>query len=278
MDQELAGFFGNLSFASLNFGGLAPEMVALLIFVAMAAGFVDSIAGGGGLLALPALLMTGLNPATVLGINKAQSAIGTLSSTYTYARARLIEFHKIWPYMLVAALFGFAGSLIAIRLSPDVLKAIVPVLLIIIASYFALSPKVSDLDAKARLSPLLFTLAPAAIGFYDGVFGPGAGSFYMMAFVILLGYGVTKATAQTKCVNFASNVGSLSLFIWAGHVIWPLAILMGLGSMTGAQIGSRLAIRKGVAIIRPLLIIMCCLMALRLLFDAENPVRQWIGF
>jgi uncharacterized protein len=262
----------------LELGGLGLETVAMLVGVAMAAGFVDSIAGGGGLLALPALLMTGLDPATVLGINKAQSAIGTLSSTYTYARARLIEFHNIWPYMIIAAIFGFLGSLIAIRLSPDVLKAIVPVLLIVIATYFALSPKVSDRDAKARLSPLAFALAPAAVGFYDGVFGPGAGSFYMMAFVILLGYGVTKATAQTKCVNFASNVGSLSLFIMAGHVIWPLALLMGFGSMIGAQLGSRLAIRKGVGIIRPLLIVMCCLIALKLLFDPANPVRHWMGF
>jgi uncharacterized protein len=259
-------------------GGLEIEFILALMGVALAAGFVDSIAGGGGLLALPALMMTGLDPATVLGVNKAQSAIGTSSATFAYARARLISWKIVWPYMVLAGIAGFIGSLIAIRIPSDMLKAVVPVLLVTIALWFSFSPKIRDEDAKARLSPLSFAVAPLVIGFYDGVFGPGAGSFYMMAFVTLLGYGVTRATAQTKCVNLCSNLGSLVLFAGTGNVLWPLALLMGLGSMTGAQIGSRLAIRKGVGLIRPLLVIICCLMALRLLFDPANPLRSLVGF
>jgi uncharacterized protein len=152
---------------------------------------------------------------------------------------------------------------------------LIPVLLIAIALFFAFSRKMQDEDAQARMTALTFGLtAPVAIGFYDGIFGPGAGSFYMLAFVTLLGYGVVKATAHTKLVNFASNFGSLLLYSATGAVVWPVGLIMAGASFLGAQIGSQLAMRLGSRIIRPLLVLVSSLMALRLLLDPANPWRQ----
>ena len=133
----------------------------------------------------------------------------------------------------------------------------------------------SNEDATARISPNWFALTWApAVGFYDGVFGPGAGAFYMIGFVTLLGLGVVRGTAHTKLANAASNLGSLVLFALGGHVVWALGLTMALGAILGAQIGSRLAIRLGARLIRPLLVTIACVMALRLLSDPANPLRR----
>ena len=129
------------------------------------------------------------------------------------------------------------------------------------------------------ISPTLpSTTTVPLVGFYDGVLGPGAGSFYMIAFVTLAGYGVLKATAHTKLANAASNLGSLSLFVLKGVVIWPVGLAMALGAFIGAQVGSRLAMRFGPRLIRPLLVVISCAMAVKLLADPANPIRQAIGF
>jgi uncharacterized membrane protein YfcA len=135
----------------------------------------------------------------------------------------------------------------------------------------------SEGDARQRMSAALFagTLAPL-IGFYDGVFGPGAGSFYMVGLVTLLGFGLVRATAHTKLLNASSNVASLLFFIAAGLVVWPVGLAMGLCATVGAQLGSRLAMRRGARLIRPLLIAVCCATAARLLLDPANPLRHAI--
>jgi uncharacterized membrane protein YfcA len=140
--------------------------------------------------------------------------------------------------------------------------------------YFATSRKIRDADARARVSRFLFgATVPVVVGFYDGVFGPGAGSFYMLAFVTLLGYGVIKATAHTKLLNFASNVGSLALFAATGAIVWPVGLAMAGSALVGAQLGSALAMKLGSRLIRPLLVVVSCAMALRLLLDPANPLR-----
>jgi uncharacterized membrane protein YfcA len=144
--------------------------------------------------------------------------------------------------------------------------------------YFALSPKLSDEDAKARTTPLVFALTVGfGVGFYDGIFGPGTGSFFLLGFVLLLGYGVVRATAHTKLLNFTSNVAALLLFILSGKVVWSLGLAMGLGQFAGAQLGSRLAIREGARIVRPLLVLVCLAMAIRLLFDPANPIHHFLA-
>jgi uncharacterized membrane protein YfcA len=251
------------------------DMIAALAAVSLLAGFVDSIAGGGGMLTVPALLLAGLSPAEAIATNKVQGMVAAGSATYTFASKGMIEWRKAWGFALIACASSVAGALCVQFLPRAVLDVLIPLLLILIALFFALSKKVKDEDAHARMTALTFGLtAPVGVGFYDGIFGPGAGSFYMIAFVTLLGYGVVRATAHTKLVNFASNLGSLSLYAATGAVIWPVGLVMAGASLLGAQIGSRLAVRLGSRLIRPLLVVVSSLMALRLLLDPANPWRR----
>ena len=250
------------------------ETIVTLGLVALGAGFVDSIAGGGGLLTVPALLLAGFDPVTAIATNKLQGSFGTASATFSFARAGRIDWRAVLPDGRSWRGSASMGGALAVRLMPaSLLGGIVPILMIAMALYFALSPSVGDADAKSRIGPVAFTatLVPV-VGFYDGFFGPGAGSFYMVGFVTLLGFGVVKALASTKALNLASNLGSLSLYIAAGLVVWPVGLVMGAASLTGAQIGSRLAIRMGARLIRPLIVIVCCAVAIRLLMDPANPL------
>ncbi|MDZ4792078.1 MAG: TSUP family transporter [Hyphomicrobiales bacterium] len=253
---------------------LDAETLATLFAIAILAGCFDAIAGGGGLITVPALLLAGLPPLEVIATNKLQTTFGSTSSSLTFARRGLIEWRSAIPFALLAFAGSIAGAL-SVKLVPrPVLEAAVPVMLIIIASYFALSRRMTNEDAKAKVSPLLFgALIPPVVGFYDGIFGPGAGSFYMAGFVSLLGYGVVKATAHTKLANAGSNWGSLLVFMVSGSIVWTVGLIMGVGSLIGAQIGSRLAIRFGATLIRPLLVVICIAMTVRLLADPQNPLR-----
>lgn len=150
--------------------------------------------------------------------------------------------------------------------------------LIAIAIYFAVKPNMNDVDRAERLSHFLFGLVIAPlVGFYDGLFGPGAGSFYMLAFVSLAGFGVLKATAHTKLLNFAFNIGGFIVFAVAGVVYWKIGLMMGVAQFLGARLGASLAIRIGARLIKPLLVIICLSLAVKLLADPANPLRQLIG-
>jgi uncharacterized protein len=243
------------------------SIVALLALAAFAAGFVDSIAGGGGLIALPALLLAGLDPVAALATNKLQGSFGTASATYTFWRKGKLDPTTHWHDVAMV----FAGStlgVLAVAYAPtDLLNALMPALLIVIAIYFAVSPRLSAQSSQPRFSPLSFTLGFApVIGFYDGIFGPGTGSFFMLALVALYGCGIVEATGRTKLFNFTSNVAALIMFAFGGKIFWAIGLMMGVAQFAGAQIGSRLAIRNGAAIIRPLLVVVCLAMAVRLLW------------
>jgi uncharacterized membrane protein YfcA len=258
--------------------GVDIGLIAGLFAVSLAAGCVDAIAGGGGLLTLPALLLSGLDPVSAIATNKLQGSAGAVSSTLAFARRRLIHWPDAWKIAVSAGLASVAGALCVSLLPRTVLDAAVPLLLVGIAIYFATAKRMSNEDAAARFTPNLFALTWApAVGFYDGVFGPGAGAFYMIGFVTLLGLGVVKGTAHTKLANAASNLGSLALFAIGGHVVWPIGLMMAVGAILGAQVGSRLAIRLGARLIRPLLVTIACLMALRLLSDPVNPLRRAVA-
>lgn len=251
---------------------------ALLFLAAFVAGFVDSIAGGGGLITVPAMLIAGLPPIDTLATNKLQSLFGSGSATMAYARAGHVDLKSQLPMALMSALGSAVGAGLATFVPGDVLRAILPVLLVVIALYFLLKPNLGDVDKARRMAPFLFgvTLVPL-IGFYDGIFGPGTGSFFMLAFVTLLGYGMLRATAHTKLLNFASNIGAFAVFFVSGAIHWKIGLVMGLGQFLGAQAGSRLAMRSGARIIRPLLVIACIGLAIRLLSDPTNPLRIWLG-
>lgn len=151
-------------------------------------------------------------------------------------------------------------------------------LLVAIAIFFAVKPNLNDLDTHRRMTPFTFglTLVPV-IGFYDGVFGPGTGSFFMLAFVTLAGFGMPEATAHTKLLNLGSNFGALIVFARFGAILWKIGLLMGACQFLGAQLGSRLAMRIGAKLIKPLLVIVCIALAIKLLADPANPLRFWLG-
>ena len=179
---------------------------------------------------------------------------------------------------LVSGIGSAFGAMLATIVPADLLKAVLPFLLIAIGLYFGFKPNLSDDDRHRRIRPLVFglTFVPL-VGFYDGVFGPGAGSFFMLSFVMMAGFGVLKATAHTKLLNFASNFGAFAVFALNGAVMWKLGLMMGLGQFLGAQAGSRLAMRSGAKVIKPLLVVTCVALALKLLSDPAQPLRLWLG-
>ena len=258
---------------------LALHLLAWLFLAALLAGFIDAIAGGGGMVTIPAMLLAGIPPLQVLGTNKLQAVFGSATASWSYARHGHVDLRAQWPMALTAAVGAAGGALLATVMPTDWLQAVLPVLLVAIALYFGFKRGVGEIERHRRIGPLLFglTFVPA-IGFYDGVFGPGTGSFLMLGFVSLAGFGILKATAHTKFLNFGSNAGSLLVFVAAGAVLWKVGLVMGVGQWIGARVGSRFAMRQGARVIRPLLVLVSIALALRLLADPAHPLRQWLGW
>ena len=245
-----------------------PSLIAALVAAAVAAGFVDAIAGGGGLITVPVLMLAGLSPDQALATNKVQGSFGAATAAVSYARSGLVDLRTQLPTAALAFAAGVAGALLVTALPTQGLRVVLPVVLIGIALFFALKPGLTDLDRAARIAPGLFALtAVPAIGFYDGLIGPGAGAFYMLAFVSLAGFGILRATAHTKLLNLASNLGGLTAFAVTGHPLWLVGLSMGAGQMLGAWLGSRLAMRIGAGVIKPLLVVTSTALALRLLWQ-----------
>ena len=250
--------------------------IALLALVALTAGFIDAIAGGGGLLALPALLLAGLDPVSALATNKLQGSFGTASATYAFWQKGHIKVEDHMP-TVVATFIAACLGVLAVNYAPkNFLAAALPILLVLIAFYFAMSPHLTNEAKSARIPPAAFAygIAPA-LGFYDGIFGPGTGSFFMLSLVTLLGLGLVQATAKTKLLNFTSNIASLLVFAFSGKIIWMVGLSMGMAQFAGAQFGSRFAMKHGAKIIRPLLVLVCLAMATKLLLDPTNPLRAF---
>jgi len=234
---------------------IGPEIYAALSATAVLTGFIDAIAGGGGLVMMPALLFAGLPPHLALGTNKAQSMCGTAMATWRYRRAGLF---RIGPNKaaLVAIFAGaMVGAVVIQWISSRALALIVPVLLLSVAVYTIFSPRMDDADSHARLGERGYLPLAGGIGFYDGFFGPGTGQFFAVSLVGLRGLGLTRATGLAKLFNVTSNVASLIAFGLGGKVLWLLGLCMAAGAMTGGWLGAHFAARHGARLIRPLLIL-----------------------
>lgn len=229
-------------------------MYPALTGVAALAGFVDAVAGGGGLITVPALIYAGLPPAMVLGTNKLQSCSGTALATWRYHRAGLFQLRPNLPAVLFVLAGAALGAWAVQRISPGLLKLLVPVLLIVMAAYTLLSPKMHDHEGEAKITEKAYLPIAGGIGFYDGFFGPGTGQFFAVTLVSLRGFGLTRATGLTKLFNLTSNLASLAVFALGGQIWVALGLCMALGSMTGAWAGSHMATRLGAKFIRPLLV------------------------
>jgi uncharacterized membrane protein YfcA len=252
-------------------------ILAALTLVALAAGFLDAIAGGGGLITVPALALAGLDPVAVVATNKLGGTFGSGSSTLFFARAGLIDFRAMGPSAVAAGIGSVIGAL-ALPLAPrDALNAALPLILVAVALYFAFTPSFGERDRKNRMSPRAYSLTIAPlVGFYDGIFGPGAGSFYMIGMIALLGFAATRAVAHARLANFASNFGALVVFVVGGHVLFVTGFAMGAGQFVGSRLGARAVIGGGARLVRPMIVVISCLMAARLLMSPGNPARAWI--
>ncbi len=250
---------------------IATHVALLLILAAFVAGFVDAIAGGGGLITVPLLLLAGASPLEALATNKLQGSFGSGAAVLAYARAGHVRPRAQLGAAAVAAMASAGGALVAHAVPADVLRLIMPVVLVGVALFFAFKPGLTDELRSERMRPavLTFTAVPL-VGCYDGFFGPGAGSFYMLAFVMLAGFGVLKATAHTKMLNFASNLGGLVVFASTGAIWWGVGLGMAVGQAAGAALGAKLAMRVGARLIKPLLVIVSTALALRLIWQAMN--------
>jgi len=247
---------------------VANNLAILLIFAAFFAGFVDAIAGGGGLIAMPALLLAGASPIEALATNKLQGTFGSGAAAISYARAGHVRPRQQIGMAAISAGAGAGGAWLAHAVPVDWLRVIMPVVLVAVALFFAFKPGLTDAPRLQRLRPAVFAVtAVPLIAAYDGIFGPGAGSFYMLAFVLLAGFGVLKAMAHTKLLNFASNIGALAVFSTSGAMWWGIGFAMAVAQIAGAAMGARLAMRVGAGVIKPLLVVTSTGMAVRLLWQ-----------
>ena len=237
-----------------------------LTAVAVLTGFIDAIAGGGGLIMMPALLFAGVPPLHALGTNKLQSMFGTGTALRNYWRSGLVEWRRNRLTVAVVFVGAAAGVLIVQSIEARLLGLIIPALLVASAIYILLSPRMTDEDAHHRVSSKGYAPIGGAIGLYDGFFGPGAGTFYTTSLVALRGYGLTKATALTKLFNWTSNIASVLFFAIGGHLYWLLGLCMAAGAMAGAWLGSHTALKFGARLIRPVLVVISLGLTGRLLW------------
>lgn len=252
------------------------ETIALLMAVAFVAGTIDAIAGGGGLLTIPALLAAGVPPVGAIATNKLQSSFGTASAVLAFARKGRIDFRRFLRPALCAFVGSALGAWTLQRLNPAFLSGLIPMLLILMVLYFLFAPKASEEDRQAQFGPVALVAIVSAIGFYDGFFGPGTGSFLTTALVALFGLGLVSATAHTKFLNLSSNIAALLILIVGGHVLWTLGLLMAVSSIAGGQLGAHLAMRVGGKVIRPLLVTMSLVLTAKLLADPANPITAFV--
>ncbi|WP_269082094.1 TSUP family transporter [Demequina salsinemoris] len=233
---------------------------------AFAAGLLDTLAGGGGLITVPALLLAGVPPVQALGTNKLQGSFGTLTATVAVIRRHGVAWRDVRGPMLVAFAGSAVGSVVILFVDPAALEIVIPVVLVAIAAYFLLVRDAHLPPPRARMSKRTYvsTVVPA-IGAYDGAFGPGTGSLFALGGVALRGFDLRRSTALAKTLNFATNLAALIVFVIAGKVVWIVGGVMALGQLCGAWIGSRLLLRVNPLVLRVLIVVVSVAMLVRFL-------------
>ncbi|SHO56703.1 TSUP family transporter [Vibrio quintilis] len=255
---------------------ISVELLTMLFFVAAIAGWIDAIAGGGGLITMPALLAVGVPPAQAIATNKLQGSFGSFSSTLYFIRSGLVSLREMRLAILCTFIGAVCGAGCVQLVDASILTSLIPLLLLGISAYFLLVPQpVSSSGEKSvAISEAVFALCiGTCVGFYDGFFGPGTGAIFAIAFVTLMRFSLVEATARTKVLNFTSNIAALIFFIIAGLPIWKVGLVMAAGQFLGARTGAKIVISKGQKWIRPLVVTMCILMALKLLWEQH---QQWL--
>ena len=235
-------------------------VLALLALAALAAGFVDAVVGGGGLIQIPALLLglPGAAPVQVLGTNKLAAICGTTVSSATYFRRVRPDPRTFGPMMVLAFIGSVLGALAASQIPASAFAPIVLVALIVVGTYVLLKPRLGEVTAL-RFSGHRHTAAAMvtglAIGFYDGALGPGTGSFFVFTLVGLLGYSFLEASAKARLANWATNLAAILVFAPQGAIVWKVAVVMGLANVVGGYAGARVAVSRGARFVRVFFIV-----------------------
>lgn len=241
-----------------------------LFFTGFAAAAVDAIAGGGGLINLPAILAVGVPPHFALGTNKFSSSFGAITSAYTFIRSGKV-FVPLMKYTVPCTLVGSVlGVYTALKIDQSFLQKVILILIFSVAIYtivkkdFGNEDKFTGLTRKNILQGCIFAFS---IGFYDGFFGPGAGSFLIFLFIRIYGFDFTTAAGNSKMLNFVSNITSLIMFAINGRIVYILGIPIGLAMIAGARVGSKIAIKEGAKVIKPVFVAIALVLTMKLLFD-----------
>lgn len=234
---------------------LSANVVVLLVLAALAAGFVDAVVGGGGLIQLPALLLAlpGAAPVQILATNKLSSICGTSVAAATYYRRVRPDPRTFLPLMALAFLGSLVGATVASHIPRSAFDLIVLVALVLVGGYVALTPELGQrtvlrFSGHRHIGAAMLT--GAAIGFYDGALGPGTGSFFVFALVGLLGYSFVEGSAKARLANWATNLAALCIFVPQGAVLWGLGLAMGLANLAGGYVGARTAVARGSRFVR----------------------------
>lgn len=253
----------------------SPIAIAALALVALVAGTIDAIAGGGGLLTVPALLAAGLPPHLALGTNKGQSVFGSFAALARFARAGLVEPGRARVGFPLGLLGSLLGAALVLAVPAATLRPVVLVLLAAAALFIGLRRGKPEARAaggapRRHRGSVAAGLVALVIGAYDGFFGPGTGTFLIVASVALLGDGLTEASAAAKVVNFASNLAALGLFAWRGVVLWQVALPMAAAQLVGGWVGAHLAVRRGDALVRRVAVAVALALAAKLAWDLRG--------
>jgi uncharacterized protein len=241
-------------------------MYPVLFGGAMLAGWIDAIAGGGGMITIPLLLSLGVPPQMVLGTNKLQASFGSYTAAHHFVRRDIVPLPDAVPGIVITLLGSAIGTFAVQQIDPSVLNVVIPFLLLGIAVYMLFTPSLGAVAVDPRMGriPFYFVFG-LLLGFYDGFFGPGVGSFWAMVFMLVLGLDLTRATGYTKVMNFTSNIVSFVVFAIGGHVLWLPGLVMAGGQIAGARIGSGMVITRGVKFIRPVFIVVVLITTVRLI-------------
>lgn len=249
---------------------VSPILLLELFSVSVVAAFIDSIAGGGGLITLPMLLTSGMSPAQALATNKLQGIGSSFSSSFYFFQHNAVNINDQKLNIIMAFSGSIIGSMLIQYLNTEILRQLLPLMLMTIGMYFLFMPTRIEYGKKIfHCNKISFALiSGGCIGFYDGFFGPGAGSFYALVFIMLQGYNLSKATAHAKVLNFSSDIGGVLFFIFSQKIVWGTGLIMLLGSMIGARMGAGLVLGRKKFFIRPIIVTFSFILSSKLLYDA----------
>jgi uncharacterized membrane protein YfcA len=254
-----------------GFESIEAVTLVMIVVAGFAAGWVDAVVGGGGLIQLPALLLVpGITPVQALATNKMGSIFGTATSATTYYRRVRPDLKTAVPMAVIALGGSFGGALLAANLPASVFKPIIVVALVVVALFTALRPSAGELTAlrhDGHRHYVVACLIGAVIGFYDGLIGPGTGSFLVIALVSAMGYAFLEASAKAKIVNMATNAGALLFFLPHGSLLWGVGLLLGAANMAGGYLGARTAVKKGSKFVRVVFLLVVAALIIKLSID-----------